>query len=232
MTTTLLLRLAAPRQSWGEVGTERTRPTAKIPTYSALRGLLGAALGVPRGKASPLLDEVGFLVRVDRQGTPESDFHTVSPPPADLALARQRDRRIREYSTAAGRADYAVPLGDGRLPWLVGGKVNSHISERHYLADAEFMLAVTGPADVIDQLAAAVREPVFSPYLGRQAFAPQFPFHLGIRSGEGLDVLTALPSTAPAGALRVHALSPGRPVQVARIDPPRTTTPLLDWKQP
>ena len=234
MTGTLLLRLAAPRQSWGEVGTERFRPSSKIPTYSAIRGMLAACLGLRRGDTDPALDEVTLLVRVDRPGVPETDFHTVSPPPQDIAVARRHAYRVRNYDSTDGRADHLVPLGNGR-PWEVGKgaarRPPTHLSERQYLADAEYILAVTGPADTVARLAMATHSPVFTPYLGRQAFAPGFPFHLGARDGTGLDVLTALPSTAPAGRpLRVHALSPGRPVQVARIDTPRTSTPLIDWK--
>lgn len=231
MTATLLLRFAAPRQSWGEVGTERFRPTGKIPTYTGVRGLLGACLGVPRGESTPVLDEVSILVRVDRAGRPETDLHAVNPPPDDLAVARRHGYRVRHYDRTAGRADFTVPIGAGG-PWLVGSTAHTHISERQYLADAEFITAITGPADLISALAAAAREPVFTPYLGRQAFAPTFPFHLGTREGEGLDVLEKLATAAQEGrALPVHALTPGRPVQVARIDPPRTRTPLTDWKQ-
>ena len=230
MTTTLLLRLAAPRQAWGEVGTERTRPTAKIPTFTGLRGLLNAALGMPRGQDSALLDELSIHVRVDRPGIPETDFHTVSPPPSDLAEVRRRARRMRVYDATSGRADYTVPIGTGQ-PWLVGGKPQTHISERQYLADAEFIAAFTGRSDLIATLSDAVHRTTFSPYLGRLAFAPQFPFHLGTRPGAGLEVLTALPSTVTdRDVLRVHHIGPGRPVQVARIDPPRTVNPLRDWK--
>lgn len=234
MTTTLLLRLAAPRQSWGEVGTERHRTTSKIPTYSGLIGLLNACLGMRRGENNPLLRDIGMTVRVDRAGVLETDFQTVSPPPADLAAVRRRSSRLRTYSRTQGRADFTVPLGDGK-PWEVGEPKRpvTHVSERQYLADAEFFAAFTGTDETIAELADAVRRPVFSPYLGRQAFAPAFPFHLGARAGEGLPVLERLATTAPEGKLlRVHELSPGRPVQIARIDPPRTHMPLIAWRNP
>lgn len=230
MTTTLLLRLAAPRQSWGEVGTERHRPTSRIPTFTGIHGLLGACLGLPRGHHSPHLIGLDLHVRVDRAGVAEMDFHTVSPPPNDIAIARRHGYRIRTYSTAAGRADFMVPIGKGS-PWLVKQRPATHVSERHYLADAEFMLTVCGPDRQVEALGDAVHNPVFTPFLGRQAFAPAFPFHLGVREGGGLAVLESLPSTAPVGkSLPVHALTPGRPLQVARIDPPRTLHPLRDWK--
>lgn len=232
MTTTLLLRLAAPRQSWGEVGTERFRPTAKIPTYTGVRGLLAACLGVPRGEDHPALEEIALSVRVDRPGTPESDFHTVSPPPPDLAIARQHSYRVGRYDARSGRADFTVPLGNGR-PWEAGKNArqpSTHRSDRQYLAGAEFIAAVTGDVGTIDQVASAAHRPVFTPYLGRQAFAPTFPFHLGVRDGDGLSVLSTLPTTSTRAALAVYELTPGRPRQVARIAPPHTSTPLTDWK--
>lgn len=229
MTSTLLLRLAAPRQSWGEVGTERHRPTSKIPTHSGIRGLLNACLGIPRGESAPLLNDIDMLVRVDRAGAVETDFHTVSPPPADIATARRHAYRVRVYDSRQGRAHYAVPLGNGE-PWKTNAGIPTHVSERHYLADAEFITAITGDTDTITRLAGAAHRPVFTPYLGRQAFAPTFPFHLGTRDGSGLDALSNLPSTAPADrVLPVHALNAGRPIQIARLDPPRTNSPLIDW---
>lgn len=232
MTATLLLRLAAPRQSWGEVGTERHRTTAKIPTFTGLTGLLRACLGLHRGETSPLLRDISTLVRVDRPGLLESDYQTVSPPPGDIAAYRRRDFRIRTYSRIDGRTHFTVPLGNGE-PWQTGTpkKPVTHVSHRQYLADAEFIAAFTGTDDAISELARATRQPVFTPFLGKQAFAPSFPFHLGVREGEGLPTLERLATTAVAGkVLRVHALSPGRPIQIARTDPPRTTTPLIDWR--
>lgn len=230
MTSTLLLRLAATRQSWGGPATQRWRPTEKIPTRTGLEGLLGAALGTPRGERSPLCEALTIHVRVDRAGTVEEDFHTVSPPPEDIARARHRRKRLRT-SAGKGRADFTVPLGDGS-PWVVGG-VHTLITRRTYLADAEFMAAFTGPDTVIEELSAAVRNPVYAPYLGRAAFAPQFPFHLGVRAGDGVSVLGSVSTTTVGDrALPVYAIDTYRPAQVARVQVPVTADPLTDWKHP
>jgi CRISPR system Cascade subunit CasD len=229
MTSTLLLRLAATRQSWGGHGSQRWRPTERFPNRAGLEGLFHAALGLARGETDPRTSELEMHVRVDRAGTVEEDFHTVSAPPADVAAARQRGRVLRT-TTGKHRADYVVPLGSGGV-WVVDSAVNSLITRRGYLADAEFMVAATGPDDVITALDAAVRAPVFSPYLGRQSFAPQFPFHLGVRPGHGVAVLEGLPTTAHGGkVLPTYLVEQDRSSQVARLDPPRTTTPLIDWK--
>ncbi|MEU4098223.1 type I-E CRISPR-associated protein Cas5/CasD [Streptomyces sp. NPDC026673] len=53
------------------------------------------------------------------------------------------------------------------------------LSERHYLADAVFVAAVEGPAFLIDRLHAAVRAPVYLPYLGRRSCPPSRALELG-----------------------------------------------------
>ncbi|SDH50228.1 type I-E CRISPR-associated protein Cas5/CasD [Microbacterium sp. 77mftsu3.1] len=231
MTRTLLLRLAASQQSWGGPASHRWRPTEKLPTRSGITGLLAAALGVPRGEHESALEDLTFHVRVDRAGTVMEDFHTVTGPPADVAETRARTRMIGESATKVPRTDFVVPLMNGRV-WLSSKKtVESLVTRRLYLADAEFILAVSGAPALVERVAAAAYRPVFPMYLGRAKCAPTFPFHLGTRDGDGVDVLTALPSTAGAGrALPVFRVEQYRATQVARIDVPRTLEPLKDWK--
>lgn len=224
--TTLLLRLAAPRQSWGGPATQRWRPTEKVPTRTGLEGMLGACLGLGYGKTEPRIAELRMHVRVDRPGTVEDDFHTVSPPPADIAHARRRPKYL---ATGRGRTGFTVPLGSG-IPWKLAGTTPVLVTHRLYLADAEFLLAVDG--EHIEELSAAVHDPVFTPFLGRKAFAPQFPFHLGLRSGDGLDVLSELPTCVPDRALPILRIDRHRAAPIARVRPPHTTSPLEDWKSP
>ncbi|WP_370890665.1 type I-E CRISPR-associated protein Cas5/CasD [Janibacter sp. GXQ6167] len=57
-----------------------------------------------------------------------------------------------------------------------GSKVVSlPLSHRYYLADAVFVVAVEGPANLIGDLAAAIRSPRFPLYLGRRACPPAGP---------------------------------------------------------
>jgi len=74
--TTLLLRLAAPMQSWGDSSRFTTRHTRSVPTKSGVLGLLAAAEG--RRRADPLEDLAGlrFGVRADQPGVMMSDFQT------------------------------------------------------------------------------------------------------------------------------------------------------------
>ncbi len=74
--TTLLLRLAAPLQSWGDSSRFTRRQTRTEPTKSGVLGLLAAAQG--RRRTDPLEDLAGlvFGVRVDQPGTLVRDFQT------------------------------------------------------------------------------------------------------------------------------------------------------------
>ena len=75
---TLLLRLAAPLQSWGSDSKFETRKTNREPTKSGVVGLLAAALGIGRDEPERLapLTALRFGVRVEREGTLLVDFHT------------------------------------------------------------------------------------------------------------------------------------------------------------
>mgnify|MGYP002600596367 CR=1 FL=1 len=75
---TLLLRLAAPLQSWGSDSKFETRKTDREPTKSGVVGLLAAALGLRRDDTEGLarLNGLHFAVRADREGSLLVDFHT------------------------------------------------------------------------------------------------------------------------------------------------------------
>jgi CRISPR system Cascade subunit CasD len=73
--STLLLRLAAPMQSWGVDKFER-RGTERVPTKSGVVGIIAAALGRRRNESIDDISSLRFGVRVDREGKLLRDFHT------------------------------------------------------------------------------------------------------------------------------------------------------------
>lgn len=95
---------------------------------------------------------------------------------SDLAALRfgvrvdQPGTRIRDYQTAT-HAESAKSMP---------------VSERFYLADAVFVAAVEGDADLIGELHAAVRAPVYLPYLGRRSCPPARPLDLGVHPAADL----------------------------------------------
>ena len=89
--STLLLRVAAPLQSWGASSRFKKLTTEREPTKSGIVGLLAAALG--RGRDDDIRDlaALRFGVRVDQPGTLMRDYHTVRHPDNDkLAFISER----------------------------------------------------------------------------------------------------------------------------------------------
>ncbi|MDQ0962030.1 CRISPR system Cascade subunit CasD [Streptomyces sp. B4I13] len=149
----ILLRLAGPLQSWGERSAfTAVRDTAPFPTRSALIGLFAAAEGIGRHDRLPdHYDHLRLIVRVDRPGVRVIDYHTVG---GGLPKARTA-------ATSGG-----------------SNKGAAVITRRHYLADAVFVVAVSGPDQILNRIAQALRRPHWAPYLGRRSCVPDEPFVL------------------------------------------------------
>ncbi|MDX2821577.1 type I-E CRISPR-associated protein Cas5/CasD [Streptomyces ipomoeae] len=161
----LLLRLAAPLQSWGERSAfTPDRDTAPFPTRSALIGMFAAAEGIPRHDTGALdrYSALEFTVRVDRPGTRLVDYHTVGG----------GQPKEKTAATSGG-----------------SNKGAAVITRRHYLADAVFVIAVTGPADTITRIAHALHQPHWSPYLGRRSCVPDEPLLLRTHAPDPVDDL-------------------------------------------
>lgn len=75
--STLLLRLAAPMQSWGISSKFDRRTTNMEPTRSGVIGMLAAAMGVSREDSLDAFKVLKFGVRIDQPGTMKQDFHMV-----------------------------------------------------------------------------------------------------------------------------------------------------------
>ncbi len=87
----LLLRFAAPLQSWGADSKFETRRTNREPTKSAVIGMLSAAVGLRRDQTEELerLNNLRFGVRVDKEGALLVDFH----------MAKNSEKRNADYLT-------------------------------------------------------------------------------------------------------------------------------------
>lgn len=170
--STLLLRLAGPMQSWGTQSRFRERDTGMEPSKSGVLGLVCAAMGIPREDDATLsrLASLWMGVRVDREG-----------------------RMLRDYQTAGGGRwpgikQYGVIKADGSTPDTV-------ISNRYYLADAVFLVALGGPEEQLREIHAALQDPVWPLFLGRKAFPPGASVWLkdGLRPGDPLKELKCYP---------------------------------------
>ncbi|MEU9413615.1 type I-E CRISPR-associated protein Cas5/CasD [Streptomyces sp. NPDC048281] len=190
----LLLRLAGPLQSWGERSPfAADRDTAPFPTRSALIGMFAAAEGITRHDTAALdrYTALELTIRIDRPGHPLVDYHT------------------------AGGG-----LPKDRTPATSGGsnKGAAVVTRRHYLADAVFVVAVTGSEPDTDRLATALARPHWAPYLGRRSCVPDEPLLLRREEPD------------PVGQLLHHVpLSP----DPARPAPQNGTVPITFlWEYP
>ncbi|ASR35274.1 type I-E CRISPR-associated protein Cas5/CasD [Prauserella marina] len=74
--TVLLLRLAAPLQSWGTGSRFSRRNTDRVPSKSGIIGLLAAAEGRRRTESIADLRQLRLGVRIEQAGQIERDFQT------------------------------------------------------------------------------------------------------------------------------------------------------------
>ncbi|MCF0259076.1 MAG: type I-E CRISPR-associated protein Cas5/CasD [Erysipelotrichaceae bacterium] len=74
--STLLLRFAAPLQSWGSDSKFEVRRTELFPTKSGIVGFIASALGRSRDDDLEDLRNLNVGIRVDNPGTVIRDFHT------------------------------------------------------------------------------------------------------------------------------------------------------------
>lgn len=165
----LLFVLAGPLASWGETSGGQRRPTSGRPTKSAVTGLLAAALGLPRGHSEipQLAYDLGFAVRVDRQGAMVRDYHTVQAPVGERGTARWRTRACE----------------------LNAKSVGTSITTRDYRADGVYTVALwhrNGDDARLDVLARALRYPRWTLYLGRKSCPLGVPMRPVIREAVGL----------------------------------------------
>lgn len=167
--TGLLLRLAGPMQSWGDHSTFNIRDTNTVPTRSAMIGIIAAAQGRRRGAPLSDLAALEFTVRVDRPGIVMYDFHTVG---------------------GGLPAERTVPTAEGKRRQAGTGTI---VSRRFYLADAVFIVAVTGPDAVVGQTYEALTNPVWAPYLGRRSCPVEHPFLLSVPITDAVRQLEHLP---------------------------------------
>ena len=195
----LVLRLAAPLQSWGSPSRYNHRNTQAQPTKSGVLGLLAAAEG--RNRTAPLTDLLGLQlgVRVDQPGIPLRDYHTVSDHRGLPMPAAKVDARGKQKKTSPAKY--------------------TGVTQRSYLQDAVFVAALRGPAPFLEGLEHAVRHPVFPLSLGRRACPPTGPVSLGLLPDAELPhVLTDVPWQASRHhrrQIRAHEL----PLQATVEDP-------------
>lgn len=168
--STLLLRLVGPMQSWGTTSRFDQRDTGKEPSKSGVIGLLAAALGIDRETWTDLepLTHLSMGVRHDRPGVPK-----------------------RDYQTAGCAAADTIIKADGKQ-----AKDGGVVSQRHYLADACFLVGLEGKdVTLLEKIHAALQNPFWTLALGRKSYVPSEPVWMadGLQDAPLVDVLARWP---------------------------------------
>jgi CRISPR system Cascade subunit CasD len=147
---TFFFRLCGPMQSWGTQSRFLVRDTGLEPSKSGLVGLICASMGTARDDRDSIAKIAGLrmAVRVDRPGIMRMDYQTTG-------------------GARTGNG-YGVIRADA-------SGLSTVVSRRYYLADAEFLAGIEGPALVLEEIAAALSEPRWQVFLGRKSFVPSCP---------------------------------------------------------
>lgn len=231
-TSTVLIRLAAPMQSWGNQPRGAYRASNIRPTKSGVLGLVANALGRDYRDNIDDLAGLRFAVRVDRSGTVELDYHTtgggtvpllpgnVLGNPAWRRKAKTADPRDLDFY------EYAPPafVGRDKNDELTSKPGNTNQTRDRYLADASFLVALTGDHALTSNIAAALENPQRALYLGRKAYTPSEPLLAGHHEHvDARDALAAAPRAvrSDAGGLVVtFEVDPGTEGSVIVHDQP------------
>jgi CRISPR system Cascade subunit CasD len=120
------------------------------------------------------------------------------------ALGRPRDQPLDDF--ALDRLEMAVRVDrEGRLTrdyhtaqnlrWADTTTTGETVlSERYYLADADFLVGLAGERALLERLDSALRSPVWALSLGRKSFVPSLPILEGIHhDGELFALMAAHP---------------------------------------
>lgn len=131
------------------------------------------------------------------------------------ALGRERGERIDDLSALEFGVRIDQPgqlICDFQTEIPAGSKESLPLSYRYYLSDAKFLVALSGDDALIDSIDHALRDPVWTLYLGRRSCPPDSPVSMGLHGY--LDVRDALTHEAwiaapwykHAFASKIHSL--------------------------
>lgn len=93
------------------------------------------------------------------------------------------------------------------------GKLNpdTFVMRRGYLQDAAFTVVLEGNRALLEEVEAALENPVFVPYLGRRSCLPTRPLlRYPVSERSPLDLLTYLPDLSGGGGERLGFIEPGQ----------------------
>ncbi len=166
--------LDGPLQSWGTASRFQRRGTNHHPSKSGVAGLIAAAMGLPKGseREREWLAAIAAL-RMTSVLLPRNGRRRKSGDYVPLPI-----RRLMDYHTVGGGYDKATqPLSIPRKA-SGGPKDDATVTEREYLMDARFAILLEprdGAMSILEQMAAALSNPVWGIWFGRKSCLPAVP---------------------------------------------------------
>ncbi|PYD46348.1 type I-E CRISPR-associated protein Cas5/CasD [Novacetimonas pomaceti] len=172
----LTFAMVAPMASFGTLAVGERRDGGDRPARSAVLGLIGACLGISREDElahKALAEEYGHAILCHASGRLLTDYHTTQTAPS---------RRNWRPATRAQE------LAEAR------GELATILSRRDYRTGSWHLGALWARDDgarwTLSELCDAMREPVFTPSLGRKSCPPGLP--LAPQLMESKNAITAL----------------------------------------
>ena len=92
----------------------------------------------------------------------------------------QDGRLLRDYHIARSYKD-------------TGAELRTYVTNRYYLEDALFVVAISGKDELVDTLIKAIKSPYFQPFMGRRSLPVPVDFFVGESAEDILDSLRNLP---------------------------------------
>ncbi len=118
---------------------------------------------------------------------------------ACLGYRRDEEEKLRELSTLKFAVridqqggllkDYHIAITDKEIVEIP----QTYVTNRYYLEDALFVVALSGMDELIDTLTKAIKSPYFQPFMGRRSLPVPVDFFLGVSAEDILDSLRNLP---------------------------------------
>lgn len=171
----LVFRLYGPMASWGDIAVGESRHSHNGPTKAAVLGLVAAALGIKREEEAThiaLNQHYMLATAVKCKGQLLRDYHTVQAPDS-VGKFRYRTRRDE---LVAGRE-----------------RLGTVLSSREYRTDALAWVALRMSSPdaqapfTLAHMADALRQPIYSLYLGRKSCPLAAPLQPQLIQAEGFQ---------------------------------------------
>lgn len=171
----LLLWLEAPLQAWGHDSKFGRRDSLDFPTKSGVLGLLCCALGAGGEQIEWLARWANRDMTVEAYVRQDKNGLTVSRLPM-----------LRDFHMVGSGYDDKDPWQNLLIPKTSDGKKavggGAKMTYRYYLQDMAFAVALQGPLAELQELQAALQNPVWDLYLGRKNCAPTELIEQGIHT--------------------------------------------------